>query len=518
MYAHQGGLAAMAHAVLVIDMLRGFLEEGHPLYCGDRSRRIIPHCQRLLEEELAQGATIFYICDRHAPDDPEFRMFPPHCVEGTAEAEVIPELAPYRGDIIPKQRYSGFYGTDLAQRLAALAPDRIVVVGVCTDICVMHSVADARNRDYEVEVPAQCVASFDEEAHLWALGHMEHVLGATVVRPTAQTALQAQLQPRGDVISADTADIYFVRTIDILRREGIDPVATMELFPSRPGILCGIEEVRALLAEVLPEGSEVWALDEGEPFARKEVVLRIKAPYQSYGVYETAMLGILAHCSAWATAARECVAAAGDIPIVGFGARHLHPRVSGLMDYASIVGGCAGCSSIAGARLAGREASGTMPHALILIVGDTARATLAFDRHMPPEVARVSLVDTFKDEVEESIIVARALEGRLSGVRLDTPSERGRVTVDLVKETRAHLDLAGFPEVTILVSGGLDPERIRYFLDNGAPVDGFGVGSYISGARPIDFTADLHEIEGRPIAKRGRLPGITPNPRLKRVM
>jgi nicotinate phosphoribosyltransferase len=59
---------------------------------------------------------------------------------------------------------------------------------------------------------------------------------------------------------------------------------------------------------------------------------------------------------------------------------------------------------------------------------------------------------------------------------------------------------------------------IREFLDSGAPVDGFGVGSYISGARPIDFTADLHAIEGKPIAKRGRLPGITPNPRLKRVM
>ena len=88
----------------------------------------------------------------------------------------------------------------------------------------------------------------------------------------------------------------------------------------------------------------------------------------------------------------------------------------------------------------------------------------------------------------------------------------------MVKETRARLDLEGFQEVKIFVSGGLDPERIRYFLEDGAPVDLFGVGSYISGAKPIDFTADLHEIEGKPLAKRGRLPGITPNPRLKRVM
>ena len=159
-----------------------------------------------------------------------------------------------------------------------------------------------------------------------------------------------------------------------------------------------------------------------------------------------------------------------------------------------------------------------MPHALIIVMGDTVTAILAFDKYMPPEVPRISLVDTFKDEPEESLRVAQALGDRLNSVRLDTPGERGGVTAHLVKETRAHLDLAGFNHVKIFVSGGLTPERIRYFIDSGAPVDGFGVGSYISGAKPIDFTADLHEIEGKPIAKRGRIPGITKNPRLKRVM
>ena len=183
-----------------------------------------------------------------------------------------------------------------------------------------------------------------------------------------------------------------------------------------------------------------------------------------------------------------------------------------------MVGGCAGCSSIAGARLSGTKPMGTMPHALILILGDTVRATLAFDKHMPPEVPRISLADTLKDEVEESVLVAKAMKGRLQGVRLDTPKERGGVTPELVKEVRAHLDLAGYKEVKITVSGGLDPERIHHFLEEDAPVDSFGVGSHISGAKPIDFTADLHQVSGKPIAKRGRLPGITPNPRLKRVM
>jgi len=331
--------------------------------------------------------------------------------------------------------------------------------------------------------------------------------------------MPTKFEPSEAVLSGDTADIYFARTVEILRKEGLDPVATMEVFPSRAGILCGIEEVKALLAMVLPEDSrEVWALAEGEIMDRKEVMLRITAPYQSYGLYETAYCGILANCSGWATAAKECVEAAQGIPIISFGARHVHPSVAGVMEYAAIVGGCVGCSSVIGARLAGVQARGTMPHALIIVIGDTVRATLAFDKHMPPELPRVSLVDTFKDEVEESVRVAQALREKLNSVRLDTPIERGRVTADLVKEVRAGLDLAGFKHVGIFASGGIDPERIRYFIENGAPIDGFGIGSYISGAKPIDFTADLHQVDGRPIAKRGRIPGITPNPRLKRIL
>ena len=112
-------------------------------------------------------------------------------------------------------------------------------------------------------------------------------------------------------------------------------------------------------------------------------------------------------------------------------ARHVHPSVADQMDYASVVGGCIGASTPAGARLAGLSPTGTMPHALVLIFGDTVRAAQAFDRHIDPDVPRIVLVDTFKDEAEESLRVAEALGERLWGVRLDTPSERGRVTPDL---------------------------------------------------------------------------------------
>ena len=326
-------------------------------------------------------------------------------------------------------------------------------------------------------------------------------------------------EPSDEVISGYTADVYFQRTLDILRCEGLDPVATMEFFPARAGVFCGVEEVKTLLSRVLSRvRADVWAVPEGEPMSKKEVLLRITAPYLSFGLYETALCGILSHQSGWATAARECAEAAGSIPVISFGGRHVHPSVAPVMDYAAVVGGCRGCSTVKGAELAGIKPSGTIPHALVLVMGDTVKATEAFDRHVKPEIPRVSLVDTFKDEAEESLRVAMALGDRLTWVRLDTPRERGGVTPDLVLEIRARLDLAGFKNVKIFVSGGLTVERIKQFVTEKAPVDGFGVGSYISGAPPIDFTADIHELDGRPVAKRGRLPGITPNPRLRRII
>ena len=173
----------MSNVVLVIDMVRGFLDPGHNLYCGDSSREIIPNVRLLIERERDAGSEILFVCDHHDPDDLEFQIFPVHCVKGTEEPLVIDELAEFvtETNVVPKNRYSGFFNTDLAQRLESLRPDRIIVCGVCTDICVLHTTSDARNRDYPVEVPADCVASFDQDAHQWALGHLSKILGAKVV-------------------------------------------------------------------------------------------------------------------------------------------------------------------------------------------------------------------------------------------------------------------------------------------------------------------------------------------------
>jgi nicotinate phosphoribosyltransferase len=328
-------------------------------------------------------------------------------------------------------------------------------------------------------------------------------------------------RPSIEILSGDSADVYFTRAERILEAEGRDPLVTMEVFTRQDAVLCGIDEAKNLLGHVLAESDAgetcLEALDDGDLISPKEVVLRIRARYRKFGLYETAFLGMLAQSTGWATAARDVVNAAAPDPVISFGARHVHPDITDVLDYASIVGGCVGASTPAGARLAGLSPTGTMPHSLVLIFGDTVDAAMAFDRHIAPDVPRIVLIDTFKDEAEEALRVAHALGDRLYGIRLDTPSERGRVTADLVHEVRARLDQAGFTHVKIVVSGGLNPERIAYFKEAAAPVDSYAVGSYISGATPIDFTGDIKVIDGAPIAKRGRIPGLTESPRLKPV-
>lgn len=327
----------------------------------------------------------------------------------------------------------------------------------------------------------------------------------------------ARFEPGEATLTGANADIYFERARQILAAQGLDPVVVVEVFARAPAVLCGMREVHALLRRVLPEDAEVWSLGEGWRIEAREVVLRVRAPYQSFCLYETALLGMLASETGWATAADACVRAAEGIPVLSFGARHVHPDVSGRLEYAACIGGCSGCATSRGAELAGIDPSGTLPHGLILAIGDTVGAAEAFDRTIDAAVKRVVLVDTFMDEADESARVAAAMGERLWGVRLDTPAELGGVTVDLVKEVRGRLDEAGRGDVRIVVSGGIDADRIVYFRQANAPIDAFGVGSAISAAAPVDFTADIKEVDGEARAKRGRSPGLTDNPRLETV-
>jgi nicotinate phosphoribosyltransferase len=168
------------------------------------------------------------------------------------------------------------------------------------------------------------------------------------------------------------------------------------------------------------------------------------------------------------------------------------------------IGGCDGVAVGLSAGLVGAEPVGTMPHALILIMGDTVTATKAFHEVIEPHVNRVSLIDTFNDEKTEAIHVAKALGDNLYALRLDTPESRRGDFAKIMEEVRWELDIRGYGHVKILVSGGLDEYQILKFNDL---ADAYGVGTAVSNAPVVDFSMDIIEIDGEPIAKRGKRSG-----------
>lgn len=174
----------MSNLVIVVDMQKGFVDPKGTLFVGNAGREILPAIQRLLTAEVAQGSAVVFTVDTHEPDDLEFTTWPPHCVRGTWECAILPELwacAP-QARLQEKRRYSAFFDTDLDAFVKKLQPEKVIVMGVCTDICVMLTVADLRNRDYKVTVVSDAVATFDADAHAFALQYMQKILGAQVVK------------------------------------------------------------------------------------------------------------------------------------------------------------------------------------------------------------------------------------------------------------------------------------------------------------------------------------------------
>lgn len=172
----------MANALVVIDMLNDFSLEDGALYVGETVRKVIPQIQKKIAKYRAENEPVIYLCDSHDKDDAEFEMFPPHCVKETRGAEIHKDLRPTNGDVIvPKRHFSGFFETNLDEVLKEKKVSRLELCGVCTNICIFFTAADARNRGYEVTVDRRCVDSFDHAAHDFALKEMERVLGVKVI-------------------------------------------------------------------------------------------------------------------------------------------------------------------------------------------------------------------------------------------------------------------------------------------------------------------------------------------------
>lgn len=314
-----------------------------------------------------------------------------------------------------------------------------------------------------------------------------------------------------DVLAGKTTDAYFERTVRILRKRKLHRRVILEMRAgSLPAgwdwaVLAGVEESLRMLARLKGKFT-VQCAPEGTVFRAGDPVMQISGDYLDFCVYETPLLGLLCQASGIATTAARCRIAAGPRQLLSFGARRMHPAISPMIERAAFIGGCDGVACVAAAKLIGEPARGTMPHALVLCVGDTVEATRAFhDIVGGPQIPTVSLIDTLHDEKFEAIRVAEALGKELAAVRLDTPPSRRGDFARLLREIRWELDLRGYRHVKLFVSGGITEEKIFQLRD---VADGFGVGTHISNAPVVDFSLDIVEMDGKPCAKRGKRSGV----------
>ncbi|WP_292406846.1 MULTISPECIES: nicotinate phosphoribosyltransferase [unclassified Methanoculleus] len=295
-------------------------------------------------------------------------------------------------------------------------------------------------------------------------------------------------------------DVYFQRVSEIMEKDGVNPHVTMEVtaaaLPDPWGVFCGLADVVELL-EGVPV--DVDAMPEGSIFSPTEPVLRISGRYRDFGIYETAILGFLCHASGVASSAAHVKLAARDRPVYAFGSRRQHPAIAEMIERAAWIGGVDGASNTCAP--AGIPLAGTMPHAFVMCYPSEEEAWRAFARGAAPEVPRIMLTDTLCDEKVEAV---RAAECGATAVRLDTPrSRRGNMRA-IVEEVRWELDVHGYPDVKIFLSGGLSRADVAAYRD---VADAFGVGGAIANAPVIDFAMDIVEVEGRPYAKRGKRSG-----------
>ena len=319
-----------------------------------------------------------------------------------------------------------------------------------------------------------------------------------------------------EIKKAKTTDVYFLRTEDVLKKESLNQKVVVEVTASSIkdspwGIFAGIEDVLELL-----DGLEidVYSMPEGSLF-QKEDNKGVKIPtiviigkYLNFAKYETPLLGFICSKSGMTTKTARIRFAAKDKTILSFGARRAHPAITPVVSYCAYIGGCDGISCILGAEKLGLSPTGTIPHSLIILFQDQVAAWKAFDTHVPKEVPRIALVDTYYDEKTEAILAAEAIPD-LAGVRLDTPSSRRGNFKSIIQEVRWELDQRGYTHVKIYISGGLGEEDVLKYVEL---VDGFGIGSEISAAPPIDFALDIVALAGengewKPVAKRGKFSG-----------
>ncbi|MDO5376412.1 cysteine hydrolase family protein [Staphylococcus rostri] len=178
-------------ALLIVDYSYDFIADDGKLTCGEAGQRIEPFIVQRIQDYNAQADHIFFLMDLHFENDayhPETKHFPPHNIVGTHGRELYGKVKALYDTIkaqdnvhfIDKRRYDAFYGTPLDALLRERHIDTVEILGVCTDICVLHTAASAYNLGYHMIIPSAGVASFNQAGHEWALSHFKDTLGAEV--------------------------------------------------------------------------------------------------------------------------------------------------------------------------------------------------------------------------------------------------------------------------------------------------------------------------------------------------
>jgi nicotinate phosphoribosyltransferase len=331
-------------------------------------------------------------------------------------------------------------------------------------------------------------------------------------------------------------DAYFNHARDTLLQDERRPRVVLQIFQKEDAWLGGMDEAIAILKLCANDfdSLEVHALHDGDRIEPNEPVMHIEGDYTAFAHLETPVLGTLARRTLITTNVVHVLEAANGKQIIFMPARHDHHRIQTGDGYAAyvagqIVGAEIGVTTNEQASWWGGRGIGTVPHSLIASYGgDTVLAAQKFAAWAPVDMNVTVLVDFENDSVRTALEVADALGDRLWGVRLDTSEslvdrslwdELGDfpptgVNERLVWKVRNALDEHGYEQLRIVVSGGFNVDKIRYFEDKGVPVDAYGVGSsLIRGSN--DFTGDIVLTDGKPSAKVGRRYRV--NPRLELV-
>jgi len=314
---------------------------------------------------------------------------------------------------------------------------------------------------------------------------------------------------------------YFLKTRAIMTNHMPKQIVTLQFFQWQDNLVaCGIDEAIALIHTCAdhPETLTIEAVQDGDVVQSKEPVLRITGAYEYFGFLESAIDGILSRRSSVATNTKDVLIAAQGKPVFSMADRQDDYHTQAGDGYASYIMGITKVSTDAQGSWWGGKGMGTMPHALVqMCEGDIVKACQLYQKQFPSEKV-TALIDYHNDVIGDGLLAARALQGQLGAVRVDTSSslidryfdthppigfDAHGVNPQLIKALRNALNDAGFANVKIIVSSGFNPEKIARFELEQAPVDLYGVGLYLVTLR-TNFTGDLVMLNGKPQAKFGR--------------